>query len=184
MKKTMNVRLYTGLTNSELLVSYCYTYQTSDETQYPTVKQTPNGNIVINQKYGLSISEGFNKNQVYIPKTLWSSFVVLLKKTVKTVSDNLYEIFPDINKSEFSIDSRVMERFQTEKACSTAGMSMIPAVWIDSSGTCYPALRLNTIKFGTCVIPFEDAIVLSSKLNKIDPEAYGLSLMSIMSKFK
>ena len=176
--------MYSGSINKDLVVNYCYSYEYGPDAKYPSIRKSDSGSTIIINGYGLSISEGFNRNRLYISRNGWAPFVVLLEKTVKVISDNLYEIFPDINKTEFDIDSRVLERFQTEKACSTAGMTMIPAVWLGPAGECYPAIRINTIKGGTTVIPFEDCITLSSILSRTDPELYGLSLLKLMANFK
>ena len=184
MKKNINVHIYNGTINKDMMVNYVYTYEYGPDSQYPTIKTTPSGTVVISNSYGLSISEGYDKNRVFIGRTGWHSFVVLLAKTVKTISENLYEIFPDINKDEFDIDSRVLERFQTEKACSTAGITMVPAVWIAEGGGCYPAIRIMTVKGPMCVLPFEDCVTLSTVLNRIDPELYGIELTKIYAMFK
>lgn len=183
-RKHMNIRLMTGNINTGLLVRFCYTYESGQDAKFPTIKVTDSGGIVINNSYGLDISEGYDRPRVYIPKKSWGPFVTLLQKTVKTISENLYEIFPDINKEEFDIDSRVLETFQTEKACSTAGMTMVPCVYVGEGGKCYPAIRLNTVKYGSCTIPFEDAIAISNMISKIDPDQYSFNLINILSKFK
>lgn len=181
MKKNINMRMYSGSINKDLMVNYCYTYIPNGEpdNKFPTFKTTAKGTKIIDHTFGLAISEGFNMSRLFIPGRIWHSFVSLLDKTIKAITESLYEIFPDINKSEFEVDSRVLERFQTEKACSTAGMSMTPGVWVDKSSQCYPAIRISTPFDGILVIPLEDAIPLSKILNNIDPLLYGLQLLNI-----
>lgn len=180
-RKSYTIRLYSGTINKSLLVNYGYTYiPRSYEEKYPTAKITDKGNVVINHSYSLTISEGFDRPRVFIPGRLWFQFVTLLEKTVLRMSESLYELFPDLNKSEFEIDSRTLERYQTEKACSTAGITMVPTVYINETHECFPAIKIMTAEYGVAMIPLEDAIPFSAMLSRIDPIAYGMNLMSIM----
>ena len=145
--------LYRGNINKNLRVTYNYNFEPSG--QYQTIVQRDNGNVIINPSFSITISEGYEKDRLFIPANKYYPFVTLLRKSVKLISDNLYEIFPNIHSSEFEVDSRVLERFQTEQAMTTCGMTMIPSVWVDESGSCYPAIRINTIKCGTIVMPLE-----------------------------
>ena len=180
-RKSYTIRLYNGTINKQLLVNYGYTFiPRTYEEKYPTVKITDKGNVVINHSYSLTISEGFDKARLFVPGRVWFQFVTLLEKSVKRISENLYELFPDLNKTEFDIDARTLEIYQTEKACSTAGLTMIPTVYVNESHECFPAIKIITTEFGSVVVPFEDAISLSTMISKIDPITYGMNIMSIM----
>lgn len=167
--------------NKDLLVSYVYTFE--PEGQYQTVKETPRGNLVIHPSFGVSISEGFDKNRIYVPYVKYFHFVSLFDKSINLISDNLYEIFPDINKIEFEIDSRVLERFQTEKALASAGMTIIPDVWVDETSSCYPALRIN-VKGGHVTIPFEDSIAMREMFKRFDPLTYSINMLRFFGKWE
>lgn len=171
--------LYKGFVNKELRVTYNYNFEPSG--QYQTIVQRDNGNVKINPGFGISISEGYEKSRIYLPANKYYSFTTLLHKSVKLISDNLYEIFPNINKMEFETDSRVLERFQTEQALSTHDITMIPAVWTDETGACYAGLRVNMVN-GTVTIPLEDAIPLSAMLKSFEPNIFGLSILRIIGK--
>lgn len=184
--RTIKVRMFKGVVNRELQVNYIYMYRdpSNPNTQYPSLKSTQNGTIVVDHNYGLAISEGFDKQHVFIGNKLWNQFVSLLDKSIKIISENLLEIFPDINNTEFEINQRALERFQTEKACSTAGMTIVPAVWVDQSQQCYPAIQIKTLQ-DTCSIPLEDAIPLSNLLSHVDPISYGFqTIQMIVSMLK
>jgi hypothetical protein len=179
--QSFNIKLYKGNVNKDLAMNYFYTFRqnTNAENEYPTLKKTNSGTVVVDHNYGLIITEGFDKSRVFIGTRVWNQFVTLFDKSVSLISENLLEIFPDVNNSEFEIDQRALERFQTEKACSVAGMTIIPCVWIDQSQQCYPALRIQTLK-ESCVVPLEDAISMRVILNNIDPISYGFQTMQLM----
>lgn len=171
--------LYRGHVNKDLRVSYCYNFEPSGK--YQTVIQRENGNVHINPSFGISISEGYDKNRMYIPANNYYPFASLMKKSIKLISDNLFDIFPNINNSEFEIDSRVLQRFQTEQAISTCGMTIIPTVWVDENSACYPAIKIDSIG-SNVVVPLEDAISISKLLNSFEPHTYGLSVLRIIGK--
>lgn len=179
--QNFNIRLYRGIVNKDLMMNYVYTFRpnTNAENEFPTLKRTANGTVIVDHNYGLTISEGFNKSRVFISARMWNPFVTLFDKSIGLISENLLEIFPDVNNTEFEIDQRALERFQTEKACSVAGMTIIPCVWIDQSQQCYPALRIQTLK-ETCVVPLEDAISMRVMLNNMDPVLYGFNTIQLM----
>ena len=179
--RNINIRIFRGNVNKDILVNFIYTYQTPNdpENKFPTLRKTQSGTVIVDHNYGLSISQGFDQSRVFIGTKLWSQFVTLLDKSVKLISENLLDIFPDVNSCEFEIDNRALERYQTEKACSVAGMTIIPTVWVDNGQQCYPAIQISTLK-DSCVIPLEDAIPLSAFLNKIDPIIYGFNTLQLM----
>lgn len=173
--------LYKGFVNKDLRVSYVYNFEASGKFQ--TVIQKQNGDISIYPSFGISISEGYDKGRLYLPANRYYPFTSLLKKSIKIISDNLYEIFPNINKIEFEVDSRVLERFQTEQAVNTNGMTMVPSVWVDSTSTCYPGIRISTNNC-TITIPLEDAIPISKMLSSFEPHSYGISMLRILGKIE
>jgi len=177
----VNSVIYKGFVNKELRLTYHYNFEPTG--QFQTITQRDNGNITIRPSFGVSISEGFSKPQLFIPANKYYPFASLLKKSVKKISENLYDIFPNVNKIEFEIDSRGMERFQTEQALTTNNMTIIPEVWVDETNSCYPAIKINTIG-GHVSIPLEDAISISEMMNSFDPMTYGLSILRVLGKIE
>lgn len=175
----INTTLYKGFVNKNLRVTYHYNFESSG--QYQTITQKENGSINILPSFGISISEGFEKPRLFIPANKYYPFSSLLKKSIKKISENLYDIFPNINKIEFEVDSRVMERFQTEQAMATSGITMVPEVWVDETNSCYPGIRMNTLS-GYVTIPLEDSIAISEMFCSLEPMTYGLSLLRILGK--
>ena len=104
-----------------------------------------------------------------------------MSKAIKLVSENLFEIFPNISKTEFEADERVLERFQTEKALSVAGMTAMPATWVNAQSECFPAIKIES-KHGCVTIPLEDAIPLEAMLNGFDPIVYSLTMLHFFGK--
>lgn len=173
--------LYKGFINSDLRCSFIYQFE--QDGQFQTIKTRPSGNVGISPSFGISISEGYDKNRIYMPAARYYPFATLLDKTVKLVSENLYEIFPDVNNTEFEIDSRALERFQTEKAMSTAGFTMVPAVWVNETSQCFPGIRISQ-QNGFVVVPLEDAIPMSKMFLSFDPHNYALSMLRILGKIE
>lgn len=173
--------LFRGLINKDLRMKYLYMFE--EDGQYQTITQKDNGNITLTPSFALSITEGFGKSHIFIPSNRYYQFITLLRKTVKMISDNLYDIFPNVNKIEFEVDSRTLERFQTEQAMATGGITMIPTVWVDQTNTCYPAIRVTTSSSPAGIsIPFEDGIPISELLRTFEPNQYGLSILRIIGK--
>lgn len=173
--------LFRGIIDKDLKV--ILNYQFEEGGQFQTILKHTNGKIYINPSYALSITEGFGKPNIFIPGNRYYQFLSLLNNTIKAISENLYQLFPNIGKVEFDIDSRTLERFQTEKALSTAGMTMMPAVWVDTTSSSYPGIRISTnINNSSICIPFEDAIPINKMLDTFDPNAYSLSMLRILGK--
>lgn len=177
-----DTQLYKGSkesVNPQMLVTYIYDFQM--DGNFPTIKEKRNGGYTINPSFGISISEGFDKPRIFIPGIRYFAFSTLFDKAIKLVSENLFTIFPNVNKIEFEIDSRALERFQTEKALASAGMSAYPAVWCDETNACYPGIRINT-KQGSVIIPLEDAIPLNELFKRFDPICYSISMLRFFGK--
>lgn len=177
-----DTQLYRGSNdsiNKELLVVYTYDFSTTGD--FPTVKTKPNGKQVIYPSFSISISEGFDKNRIFLPSNKYYVFKTLFSKAIKIVSENLFEIFPNINKIEFEADERVLERFQTEKALSVSGMTAMPCVWTNPQNECFPAIKIES-KYGCVSIPLEDAIPLEAMFTSFDPIVYSLTMLHFFGK--
>lgn len=186
-KQSCTMTIFNGTVNKNLRASFGYQFYKNDGViKYPSIRMTDKGTIVINHSFSLTINQEFGQPGIFIPGKQWNQFCTLLEKTIKLVSESLYDLYPDIGQSEFSIDSRTLDRFKIEKACSTAGISMYPDVWVGEESSCFPAIQINT-SVGNCTmmkIPLEDAIPLSSTLNKIDPNMYCLSMLEMIKSMK
>ena len=178
----MNVEsiLYRGIVNKDFRVTYLYQFES--EGPYQTVVDK-GSKICVRPSFAITISEGFDKPRIFIPGVKYYQFLTLLDKTVTTISENLYEIFPNVNRIEFEIDSRVLERFQTEKAITTAGMTAVPAVWVDDTNSCFPGVRINT-KNGSVIIPLEDAIPMVQMFKCFDPILYSINMLRFFGKME
>lgn len=179
MKQEVDSQLYRGSVNKELTINFHYTY--SDEGKYPSVQQR-NNVVKIYPSFIVNISEGYGKPFIPILSAAYSSFTSLLDKSLKQITENLYTIFPDVGKIEFDIDSKTLEIYETEKAISTNGMTAVPAVWVDSTSQCFPAIKITSVKYPMGVkIPLEDAMAMSKMFSCFDPHTYGLTLLTLCS---
>ena len=83
----INYKLFRGSINRNLIVNYAYHFEPTGDFQ--TVTQRENGSVSILPSFGISISEGFDKDRVYISANQYYIFSSLLKKTVKLISEIL-----------------------------------------------------------------------------------------------
>ena len=70
-------------------------------------------------------------------------------------------------------------KFCDEKSMTTGGMTILPDVWSNDAGECFPALRFETL-YGTCKIPFEDCMAIAQMLRSFDPYAFEISLITLL----
>lgn len=168
--------------NPDINITYHYKFEPSGKFQ--TIKENKNNTgYVIYPSFAISVSEGFGKSYLFIPGNKYYSFVTLLDKAINLISENLFTIFPNVNNIEFEVDSRVLERFQTEKALTTAGMTAKPAVWSNSMNSCSPGIRIDSMN-GHAIIPLEDAIPLVEMLKHFDPIVYSISMLRFFGKME
>lgn len=151
------------------------TYESHE--QYNTVSITPGGTIKIRPTWMIKFDNGFNEDSLIITSTRYYPFMLLLEKSCKLISDNFLDLFPNIGRIEFEIDSKVLDTYQTEKAISTVGMSIIPAVYVDKEGVCAPGMRIMSDK-SSIIIPFEDALPIPNLLKSLDPNNLMLNLLN------
>ena len=171
--------LMRGIIDKNLRVMYSYEYR--DRSDFQTIKQYREDRISIYPAFGIDISRGFNEN-IWIPNKRYFQFVTLLERTVKLVSEHLYDLFPNVHRTEFEIDQKTLERFQTEKAMTTAGMTMTPGIWVNETGETFPGIRYEALQSVPFVIPLEDAIAMSKLFSVFDPLNFGLSMLRILGK--
>lgn len=169
-----------GSVNPDLLITYVYNFENNPDN-YPTVRLKKNGGITINPSFAISISEGFDKNRIFLPGIKYYSFVSLLDKAVTKIQENLFTLFPNITSTEFEVDSRALEIFQTEKAFTTAGMTAVPSVWTNATSECFPGVKV-TSKNGLVTIPLEDAIPVVEMLKHFDPIVYSVSMLEFFGE--
>lgn len=180
MKQKVDSQLFRGNVNKDFLANYMYTF--TDEGNYQPIMRKGD-NIKLYQSYMLGLSEGYGKPYMSFISSSWAPFVSLLDKSIKIISENLYDIYPDIGKIEFDMNSKALEIFQTEKAIQTAGITMVPDIWVDETQQCFPAIKCTTTRYPSGIrIPLEDAKALSTTLNCFDPHIYGLVLLGLLGK--
>ena len=168
--------------NPNLSVAFNYKFEPSGPFQ--TIKENSRKTgYIINPSYAISVSEGKDRSRIFIPGNKYYSFTSLVDKAIKLISENLFTIFPNINKLEFEIDSRALERFQTEKAMATAGMTAVPAVWGNEVNECYPGIKISSLH-GTVTIPLEDAIPMVETLKHFDPIVYCINSLWFFGKIE
>lgn len=179
----INYKLFRGSVDKHLSVSYVYSYEADGD--FKTVYQREGSNSVsILPSFGISISKGYDQERVYIPSNQYFTFITMLNKIVRLISDHLYELFPNAGRSEFEINAKALERFQTEEAIASDGITMIPAVYVDDTNQCYPGIQINTLKLGSIRIPLQDAIPMNQMFKTFDPHAMSISMLRIMGKIE
>ena len=179
MKKTIKVTLYKGMEiNKDLTVNFIVTYETKDG-QYPTIRETPSG-YTFNRAYGLAISEGYDKSRMFCSANEWFQFVTLLHKSIKLIQENFYNIFPGNGRLDRSdIDTKELERFQTEKCMYLDGITIVPIIYMTDYDS-FPGIRISTKRNEYIKIPFEDAIIISEMLDKIEPNILSVEYLKLL----
>lgn len=162
--------------NKDLRVNYIYQYNPTG-SEYPTARAKRNSvGFIIDPSFSISISEGFEKNRMFIPGNRYFAFISLFRKAVDLVSENLFKIFPNVSKTEFESDSRVLERFQNEKALAVCGMTAMPTVYTDDQDCCYPGIKFTSLN-GMVNIALEDALQLKEVFEHFDPICYSATML-------
>ena len=181
MAQRINYKLFRGSIDKHLTVLYSYIYEENGD--FRTIYQREGStSVTISPSFGVSLSHGYGQDSVYVPASQYFSFITMLEKCVKLVSENLYELFPNVGRSEFEINAKALERFQTEKAMASDGITMIPSVYVDETNQCFPGIQINTLKHGSIRIPLEDAIPMSKMFSTFDPNVMAISMLRILGK--
>ncbi len=179
----INYSLFRGSVNKNLSILYVYRFEPAGD--FATVKERPNGSVAIYPAFGISVSNGYDRDSVYITSSQYFAFTSLLEKSVKLISEHLYELFPNVDRAEFEIDGKMLDRFQTEKAVSSDGITMIPAVWVNSeTNQCHPGLKIETLKYGSICIPLQDAIPAAKMFETFDPHLFGVSMLRVCGRIQ
>jgi len=180
MRRGIKLNLYRGMDiNKDLQVSMNVTYEY--DSQYSTVKISGN-NITFNRAYTLSITEGYEKPRMFITSNEWASFVTILKKSIKLIQENFHNIFPSegrINRED--IDMKELERFQTEKCMYLNGISIIPIIYSTEYEN-FPGIMIRNKRNESVRIPFEDAIIISEVLDKIEPNLLSIQYLKMLMR--
>lgn len=182
---TIDTIIYKGSkdsTNPSLSIMFDYKFEQNGA--FPSIKENNKKNgYIINPAYSITISEGKDRPYIFIPGNKYYAFTSLLDKAIKLISENLFTIFPNINKLEFEADSRVLERFQTEKALTTAGLTAVPAVWSTGTGECYPGIKISSL-YGTVIIPLDDAVPIVETLKYFNPIVCSITMLRFFGKIE
>lgn len=180
MKRGIRLNLYKGMDiNKDLQVSMNVVYDY--DSQYTTIKISGN-NITFNRSYTLSISEGYEKPHIFVTSNEWAPFVSILRKSIKLIQENFHNIFPAqgrINRED--IDMKELERFQTEKCMFLNGISIIPIIYSTEYEN-FPGIMVRNKRNESVRIPFEDAIIISEVLDKIEPNLLSIQYLQMLMR--
>ena len=180
---SISYKLFRGSTDKRLTVTYVYRFEA--EGDFRTVYQKEGSeSAYISPSFGISISNGYDKDRVYVTTNQYFTFVTLFEQIVRLVSQHLHELFPNAGRSEFEINAKALERFQTEEAVASEGITMIPCVYVDETNQCFPGIQINTLKFGSIKIPLQDAIPMNRMFKTFDPHGMSISMLRILGKIE
>lgn len=184
MGKVIESILFRGTTDRTLRVSHVF--ELSLDGKYCSIKENEDtGKITIYPSYMITISTMNPQIRFVIGFVKYYTFVVLFEKSLKLIQENLFDLFPNVGGTEFDMDDSVLERFQKEKALSSAGITIVPAIYTDGTGSCFPGMRLTLDnRDGAITIPLEDAIGMDRMFKIFDPNQYGLSLLNQLIKIE
>lgn len=178
MKRSVKISLYKGMDiNKDLQVTMNIVYDYN--SQFPTIKAIGE-NLYFNRAYALSISEGYEKARIFMTNNEWAPFVSILRKSIRLIQENFHSIFPSQGKfNRDDLDTKELERFQTEKCLYLNGISIIPIVYTTEYDT-FPGILIRNKRNESVRIPFEDAIIISEILDKIEPNVLSIEYLKIL----
>ena len=177
-------RLYRGNIDKRLDVTFAYDMTNDPDDKFKSVFVKPNSYISYTPNFALSIKI-IDKNNpgmyqsLFIPQKHFYAFRKLLVNTLKSISEDLYKLYPGIGSPEFNISEIELEQFKQSKLESSMGMAMIPGIWDGPNGEqTQPGIIITsaTASSQPINIPLEDAISISELLSTFDPNAVSLQL--------
>ena len=177
-------RLYRGNIDKRLDVTFAYDMTNDPDDKFKSVFVKPNSYISYTPNFALSIKI-IDKNNpgmyqsLFIPQKHFYAFRKLLVNTLKSISEDLYKLYPGIGSPEFNISEIELEQFKQSKLESSMGMAMIPGIWDGPNGEqTQPGIIItsDTASSQPINIPLEDAISISELLSTFDPNAVSLQL--------
>lgn len=177
----LNHLLMVGSVDPLLRVTYTYDFQS--DGRFSTVIQPKADFVSIYPSFALRISRSF-EDGIFIPGKKYFPFVTLLEGTTALISKHLYEIFPNVDKTDFETDPKAIERFRTEKALYTNGMTIVPTVWVNNTNECFPGLKISGTNMNTFSFPLEDALPMVKMFNVFDPYNMGMSMLRMIGKIE
>lgn len=177
-------KLYRGNIDKRLEMTFTYNMANEPDAKFKSVFVKPNTYISYSPDYALSIRI-FDKNHpdilqsVFVPQQHFYAFRKLLVNTLKSISEDLYKLYPGIGSPEFNISEIELEQFKQSKLESSMGMAIIPGIWDGPNGEqTQPGVIItsDTTSSQPINIPLEDAISMSELLSTFDPNAVSLQL--------
>lgn len=177
-------KLYRGNIDKRLDVTFAYDMTNDPDDKFRSVYVKPNSYIAYTPRYSLSLkitdknNPGMDKS-IFVPQNRFYAFRKLLVNTLKSISEDLYKLYPGIGSPEFNISEIELEQFKQSKLESSMGMAIIPGIWDGPNAEqTQPGVIItsDTTSSQPVNIPLEDAISMSELLSTFDPNAISLQL--------
>ena len=177
-------KLYRGNIDKRLEMTFTYNMANEPDAKFKSVYVKPDAYVSYVPDYALSIRIMDKNNpgilqSVFVPQQHFYAFRKLLVNTLKSISEDLYKLYPGIGSPEFNISEIELEQFKQSKLESSMGMTIIPSIWDGPNGEqTQPGIIItsNTTSSQPINIPLEDAISISELLSTFDPNAVSLQL--------
>jgi hypothetical protein len=177
-------RLYRGNIDKRLEMTFVYDMSNAPDDKFKSVFVKPNSYIAYTPNFVLTMKI-IDKNNpgmfqsLFVPQKHFYAFRKLLVNTLKSISEDLYKLYPGIGSPEFNISEIELEQFKQSKLESSMGMAMIPGIWDGPNGEeTQPGIiiTIDTASSQPINVPLEDAISISELLSTFDPNAVSLQL--------
>lgn len=174
------VDLYKGFICKNLVCQFNCSYEPDPESKIKTFAYGQGwGSIRIS--YALCIKAGYkDRSGIFITDKQFGSFRVLLKNSIKLISENLYDLFPNIGSPEFEISTKALERFKMEKVQSSMNITIVPTVYVSTTQETFPGLCIDDGRGGTAVLPLEDAVSMHETLKSLDPINLSMNIIQML----
>ena len=171
------INIYNGFICRKLECQFVYTYIDDPESKYRTYRSGKNWGAIY-LSYALSINTGSGEKGFFVTDRQYGAFKALLKNSIKLISENLFELFPNVGSPDFEMSERVLERFKAEKAQSSMNITILPALYVSPSQETFPGMELDDGRGARIVIPLEDAVAMYETLKTLDVVNLSLSALN------
>lgn len=182
MIRRIDHNLFRGFINPKLRMTITYGFK-DDLEKYRSFDYSEQYNrMTVYPEHALNIST--MDGRIFISTGRYFQFILLLDKSIKLISEHLYELYPSITKTEFEMDYKALQIFQTEKALSSGGFIITPDIWVNDVSETFPALKIEAYNGMVVKVPLEDAMAMCKILDVLDPYNLGIALFNAYNKMR
>lgn len=177
MKRQVNHLLMKGVVDTGIRVTYIMRFDM--DSKYPPMTRSISDTLYTYPVFAISIGRSFD-DRLFITSKKYFSFIVILEKAVTQISNHLYEIFPDADSTDGSVNNTMLQIYRTEKAMSIDGITVIPCAYVNSTNETSPGVEIIISTDGSFKLPLVDALIISKMLSSFDAINFQYVIMHMI----